>query len=253
MTRLARAFRQKTFISYLVGGDGGIQQSAECCLALIEGGVDVLEIGYPFSDPVGEGPAIVQAQARAMSQGVTLDDVCEVVRLVRLNSDVPIVLMGYYNPLLQRRDAYRKFQQAGVDGLLVVDLPPEEASVHCETCRAVGLDTIFLATPDITNDRLDRVVEHSTGFLYYVCRKGTTGVRSGAPPGLATNLERIRHKTRMPVAVGFGIGSRSTALEVLPHAEGFVVGSAFVNCVNQGGGPNELRELAKMIDPRGVS
>jgi tryptophan synthase alpha chain len=213
--------------------------------------VDLLEIGLPFSDPAAEGSVISRAVAETLRQGIGSDAVCEVVRRVRENTEVPIVIMGYYNPLLSRPDLYQKFSLAGADGLLTVDIPPEESATYCARATAAGLETIFLAVPGMTAERIQRVAAQCKGFLYYVCRRGTTGVRAGLPPDLASNLAQVRRASSLPTAVGFGIGSRESAQEALRHADGFVVGSAFVDCLLQGGGPAELEQLAKTIDPRG--
>jgi tryptophan synthase alpha chain len=251
MNRIEKAFCRPAFVGYLVGGHGGIAHCAECCLALIRGGVDILEIGLPFSDPTAEGPVISRALAETLRKGVGSDGVCEVVRQVRERSEVPIVVMGYYNPLFSRPDLYQKLALAGADGLLIVDLPPDEAASHCARAEASGLETIFLAVPGMSSTRLQSVAARCKGFLYYVCRKGTTGVRADPPPDLASNLEEVRKYSSLPRVVGFGIGSRPSAQEALRHAEGFVVGSAFVDCLLKGGSPAALEQLARTIDPRG--
>jgi tryptophan synthase alpha chain len=247
MSRIATAFEQQAFVGYLTGGE-----PVECYHALLRGGVDLLEIGIPFSDPIGEGPVIQQAMERTLAAGTSTASVLDLVAELRQQSEVPIVVMSYYNPIYSEGAAfYQEAAAVGVDGVLVVDLPVEEAVEHVRNARENGLDTIFLATPGMSAARLTTTLQVVSGFLYYACRQGTTGVQQQLPTDITTNLDRLKAATDLPVAVGFGIGDQASAAAVLRHADGFIVGSAFIDRLNQGGGPDDLYQLARQIDPRG--
>ncbi len=252
MSRIDSAFvGRKPFIGYLTAGDGGIDFTVEACLALVEGGVDLLEIGVPFSDPVADGPAIQRAVVRALERGTTPLDVLTVGERIRARSDVPLLLFSYYNPILSAgADYLKRATESGYDGILVVDLPPEEAGGHRRACASANLDPVFLVSPNTPTERVRKISECSSGFLYYVTRKGTTGVRKGLPEGYAEDVRRVKDNTPLPVASGFGIADRESAARALEPVDGFVVGSAFVKRVGEGARPEELTQLAREIDPR---
>ena len=232
------------YIGYLCA-DEGIEEMA---LALIEGGVDCLELGIPFSDPIADGPVIQDAAALALQRGMTPLKVLSIVKKIRKESRVPIILFTYLNPLLSAGESYlEEARNAGVTGILVVDLPFEVAGEHIERCRAVGLDTIFVIAPSTSDERMKQICAACTGFIYYACRKGTTGVQSGLPGDLVGNMARIRKVSSLPVAVGFGIASAKDAGEVLKVADAFVVGSYFVKAVLGGVSPKELTQLARNL------
>lgn len=248
MSRLLEALKSKRFIGYVTGG---VESSVDAALAQIEGGVDLLEVGLPFSDPVADGPVIQEANQRALKEGATPQSVLESIKKIRERSNIPIVLMTYYNPLLKGGPAfYQQMALAGVDGLLVVDLPPEEASEHCRLAKMSGIDLIFLVSPTTSDERLKLVASLSTGFIYYACRKGTTGMRNHLPDDVNDQIQRIKAVTTLPVVIGFGIADRASAAAALEVAEGFVVASAFIHHLNKGGEPQQLNAIAKSIDPR---
>ena len=257
MDKMNRVFAsKKPFIGFLVGGDGGLEYSVNCALALIEGGVDILEIGFPFSDPVADGPVIQRAAQRALSARTDKHTMLEIGRRLRSKSDVPLILFSYYNPLLQAGPTYLKeLKSAGFDGVLVVDLPfflaGKEGDVFLETMKEAELHPIFILTPSTKEKRIAQIASYSTSFLYYACRKGTTGVRSGLPDDLKAQFKKMRHMApKVPIVVGFGIAERHSACQVLDVADGFVVGSQFVKLMEKGADPEELKACAISIAPR---
>jgi tryptophan synthase alpha chain len=230
-----RAKQAKGLIVYLTAGDPTLDATGELLLALDRAGVDVIELGVPFSDPLADGPVIQRASERALRGGTTLRKILDQFPSWRKAVATPVILFSYYNPILQY--GLEKFAaaaaQAGVDGALVVDLSPEEAENYIRAMRARNLDTVFLASPTSTDARLERVVECSTGFLYLVSRTGVTGERSDLTTSLPLLAERARRFTRLPLAVGFGISTAAQVREVQAHAEAAVVGSAVVHAIEE--------------------
>jgi tryptophan synthase alpha chain len=217
-------------VAYLTAGDPTLAASEEIILAAAEAGADVIELGVPFSDPMADGPIIQRASERALQSGTTLAGVLSLAARVRAKTDVPLVVFSYYNPILQA--GLQKFASeaasAGIDGVLVTDLTPEEAGDHRAAMRSRGLDTIFLAAPTSTEARLSRIAAATTGFLYLISRTGVTGVRDALPEDLPALVRRARAATSLPIAVGFGI-SLPTHVSVLGGiADAAVVGSALV-------------------------
>lgn len=245
---------KQTFVGFVTGGDGGINYCIDSCAALVEGGVDILEVGLPFSDPVADGPIIQRASKRSLEEGTTPALILEIAQGIRAHTDVPLILFTYFNPLLKKGDGYLKeLQSAGFSAVLVVDLPPPlegGPQPFFHSIKAAGLHPIFLASPSTDERRLSGIAEISEGFLYYACQKGTTGIREALPNDFAFHLSRIRQTVRLPVAAGFGIGDRKSAKAALEHADGFVVGSAFVKMMENCADPEELQRLARSIDPR---
>ncbi len=218
-------------VTYLTAGDPDPGTSARLFGGLAKAGADLIEIGMPFSDPMADGPVIQEAGQRALKQGMTLRRTLALVRdLRRADEATPIVLMGYYNPIYRYGPA--SFAQdaaaAGVDGVIVVDLPPEEDAELTGPARAAGLDLIRLATPTSDGRRLPLIVEHASGFIYYVAVAGITGTRSADAANVAAALARLRRFTQLPVAVGFGIRTPQQAAEVARVADAAAVGTAFV-------------------------
>jgi tryptophan synthase alpha chain len=241
MSRLASAFararaqNRAAFIAYLCAGDPDFESSLEACRAAIAAGVDILELGVPFSDPLADGPTNQQAAQRALEGGMTAERVLELVRRIRAQSEVPIVFYTYYNLVFANGvDAYvRAARAAGVDGMLTLDLPPEEADELGAAARAHGLDTVCIVAPTTPDARLPKIAAAATGFIYYVSREGVTGVRAQLATGIAAAVERIRRHTDLPVVVGFGIATRAHVAQVAACADGVVVGSALVNIVRE--------------------
>jgi tryptophan synthase alpha chain len=217
-------------IAYITAGDPSLEASARIVVAAAEAGADIIELGVPFSDPVADGPVIQRASERALRSGTTLAGVLELVRNLRSHTDVPLVLFSYFNPILQM--GLQKFAEsaasAGADGVLTTDLTPEEADEYRATVQAQTLDTIFLAAPTSTDQRLARIAAASTGFLYLVSRTGVTGEREALPEGLPALVRRIRNFTPLPIAVGFGISLPSHVSVLGGIADAAVVGSALM-------------------------
>jgi tryptophan synthase alpha chain len=228
-----RAARRAAFVAYVCAGDPDFETSVEVCRALLAGGVDILELGVPFSDPLADGLTNQLAAQRALEGGMTAARVFELVRRIRSFSEAPIVFYTYYNLVFANGvDAYvRDARAAGVDGILTLDLPPEEAGEVVAAGRAHGVDTVFIIAPTTPDARISRIAEATTGFLYYVSREGVTGVRDQVAGNIPDALRRIRACTDLPTVVGFGIGTRAQVAEVAAHADGVVVGSALVNCI----------------------
>src|SRR5579862_1470280 len=235
--RISRTFRalagagELGLIAYITAGDPSLDASAQIVLAAAEAGADIIELGVPFSDPVADGPVIQRASERALRAGTTLLGVLQLVRTLRARTDVPLVLFSYFNPILQM--GLQKFAEsaasAGADGVLATDLTPEEADEYRVTMQAHGLDTIFLAAPTSTDQRLARIANACTGFLYLVSRTGVTGAREALPEGLPQLVRRIRNITTLPIAVGFGISLPSHVSVLGGLADAAVVGSALMS------------------------
>ena len=237
-----RAQGRAGLVAYLTAGDPDPETSARLFGGLAAAGADLIEIGMPFSDPMADGPVVQQAGQRALKAGMTLRGTLALVRGLRRRDDAtPIVLMGYYNPIY-RRGAERfvgEAAEAGVDGLIVVDLPPEEDAELAGPASRAGLDVIRLATPTSDDRRLPRIVADASGFLYYVAIAGITGTRPADAAAVAAAVARLRRFTPLPVAVGFGIKSPEQAAAVARAADAAVVGSSLV------------QRLALNLDPDG--
>jgi tryptophan synthase alpha chain len=240
-TRIATQFSQlrarhaKGLIVYMTAGDPTLDATGELLLALDRAGVDVIELGVPFSDPLADGPVIQRASERALRSGTTLRRILARFPDWRRTVHAPIILFSYFNPLLQY--GLEKFTadaaRAGVDGALVVDLSPEEAGHYVQAMRAQNLDTVFLASPTSTNARLKRAAQLSTGFLYLISRTGVTGERSEIASSVGPLAERARELTSLPLAIGFGISTPAQVREVQFHADAAVVGSAVVHAIEK--------------------
>jgi tryptophan synthase alpha chain len=224
-------------VAYITAGDPSLDASEKIVLAAAESGADVVELGVPFSDPVADGPTIQRASERALRSGTTLAGVLDLVRRLRARTQVPLVLFSYFNPILQT--GIEKFADAavsaGADGVLATDLTPEESAEYRTALSSRGLDTIFLAAPTSTDERLKLIASVSSGFLYLISRTGVTGARESLPEELPALVRRVRRFTPLPVAVGFGI-SLPTHVTVLGGiADAAVVGSAIVAEIERAG------------------
>ncbi len=239
MSRIAQTFartrhqNRAAFVAYVCAGDPDFDTSLAVCRALVSNGVDILELGVPFSDPLADGLTNQLAAQRALESGMTAARVFELVRRIREFSQVPIVFYTYYNLVFSNGvDGYvRQAREAGVDAILTLDLPPEEADEMLAACRKHGVETVFIVAPTTPDERIGRIASAATGFLYYVSREGVTGVRDRVASNIPEALARIRAHTKLPTVVGFGIGTRAQVAEVAAHADGVVVGSALVNCI----------------------
>lgn len=248
-----KAENRAGLVTFVTAGDPNAETFADILAALPEAGADIIEVGMPFTDPMADGPAIEAADLRALAAGMTLPKVIELVRGFRAKDDAtPIVLMGYFNPIyaygVERfvKDA----REAGVDGLIVVDVPPEEDAELGEPARAAGLHMIRLATPTTDEARLPAVVNGASGFIYYVSVAGITGGAAGDVKAVGAAAERIRAACGLPVAVGFGIRTPEQAAAMAREADGVVVGSAIVSLIGEAaarGDTNIAEQAATLV------
>lgn len=253
MSRLDEAFRQAraqgraAFIPYLTAGFPDPDGFLELARDLLEV-ADVLEVGLPYSDPLGDGPTIQRSSERALKQGVSTETTMALIKELRRNSDRPIVCMTYYNPIYCCKGGERGFLEAlkrsGADGVILPDLPPDEAGTLIGIARELAVDTIFLIAPTTTEARLKLVTEACRGFVYAVSVTGVTGARETLPEDVVDLVARARAASPLPVAVGFGIASARTAKAVAEVADGVVVGSALVTAAERGGARELATELA---------
>lgn len=251
MSRIENKFSElrkkgdKALIVYLTAGDPSIEVTEELIPALAAAGVDVFEIGVPFSDPTADGPVIQAAAQRALKKGATLKKVLDMIKRVRERSEIPIVLFGYYNPIFShgREKFAESAKDAGVDGVLVVDLPPEEAWELRRHTDPVGIDFISLIAPTTDDKRIKKITAGARGFIYYISVTGVTGTKKPVVGDIEKDVVRIRHFSSLPVAVGFGISTARQAAEIAPLADGVVVGSAFVQMIKENSWRDDLIPL----------
>lgn len=243
MTRIDDTFARlkaegkKAFVAYIMGGDPDQATSLAVMKGLPGAGVDIIELGMPFTDPMADGPTIQAAGQRALEGGMTLDKVLAMVRAFReADKTTPIVLMGYYNPIYSRGVArfLHEAVAAGIDGLIVVDLPPEEDDELCIPAQKAGINFIRLATPTTDDKRLPKVLQNTSGFVYYVSITGITGAAAAQAADVAPEVARIKRSTDLPVIVGFGITTPEAAKAIASVADGCVVGSAIVKDIGAG-------------------
>jgi tryptophan synthase alpha chain len=247
--KLASEGRQ-ALIPYVTAGDPYADVSVELMLAMARAGADVIELGVPFSDPMADGPVIQRASERALAKGITLTHVLEMVRAFRLEDEgTPVVLMGYANPIerfgLERFVAEAK--AAGVDGVLVVDYPPEECEAFATLMKAQGMDPIFLLAPTSTDERVERLGRLASGYVYYVSLKGVTGAGHLDTSAVAAAMPRLRQHVKVPLGVGFGIRDGATAAAVARHADAVVIGSALVQLIEVQSRDNVAIQAAAFI------
>jgi tryptophan synthase alpha chain len=254
MTRIDAKFAQlksegkKAFVAYIMAGDPNFDTSMEVLKGMPAAGVDVIELGIPFTDPMADGPTIQLAGQRALEAGQTLQKTLDMATEFRKTDDTtPIVMMGYYNPIYNR--GVDKFlvdaKAAGVDGLIVVDLPPEEDEELCIPAQKAGLNFIRLATPTTDDKRLPKVLTNTSGVVYYVSITGITGAAEAQAGNVGPEVARIKAKTDLPVIVGFGIKTPDAAENIAAVADGAVVGSAIVDLIGKGKSPAEVLEFVK--------
>lgn len=259
MNRIERRFRElaargeKAFIPFIEAGDPTLEFTGRYVLALEQVGADVVELGVPFSDPLADGVVNQEAAQRALRHHVTLKDILGLVETLRQQSNIPILLFTYYNPVL----AYgidklaKDGASAGVDGILCVDLPPEEAGEYIRAFRGAGLSTVFLLAPTSTDERIELIAKSSTGFVYYVSRTGVTGERENIEDAVRGMVGKIKAHTDLPVAVGFGVSKPEHAREIASYADGVVVGSAIVRLIGELGdredAPEKVGEFVRTL------
>jgi tryptophan synthase alpha chain len=240
MSRLQKVIRdrqeagQKSFVAYITAGDPNLQETMDIALTLAEAGVDIIELGVPFSDPLADGPTNQRAAERALASGTSLHKILDQIALFRQKNDqTPIVIFSYLNPIycMGFEVFADKAQAVGADGVLVVDFPPEEADAYRQTMHARALDTVFLASPTSDERRLLHVDEQSSGFVYYVSRTGVTGMQSQLSQSLDHEMELVKRLVKKPVMVGFGISDQNQAVAAARLGDGIIIGSAIVKII----------------------
>lgn len=256
MTRIDDRFAQlkaegrKAFVTFTMAGDPNYETSLEVMKGLPAAGADIIELGIPFTDPMADGPTIQLAGQRALDGGMTLDKTLEMVREFRKgDTTTPIVFMGYYNPIYHMGVAafLAEAVDAGIDGLIVVDLPPEEDDELCVPANAAGLNFIRLATPTTDDKRLPKVLENTSGFVYYVAITGITGAAAANADDVAPDVARIQAASGLPVCVGFGITTAQNAKSIAGVADGAVVGSAIVERIGRGDSAADVLAFVKEL------
>ena len=256
MSRIANKFadlkskEQSAFVSYIMAGDPNYDTTLEIMKGLPDAGVDIIETGAPFTDPMADGTTIQLAGQRALAGGMTLKKTLKMVSSFRENNnDTPVVLMGYYNPIYSHgvEDFISDAKNAGVDGLIVVDLPPEEDDELCIPAKNLGLDFIRLATPTTDTQRLPKLLPNTSGFIYYVAVTGVTGAGSANAAEVGTEIKRIKESTDLPIVVGFGINTPEAAYDMALHADGAVVGSAIVSKIAAGDSVSDVLKFVKSL------
>ncbi len=237
-----RKDRKKALVAFVTAGDPDLDTTYRAILALEKGGADIIELGVPFSDPMADGPVIQKASERALAKGVTLKKIFHLVARIRKVSKIPILLMGYYNPILSYGAAAyaRDAAFAGVDGSIVVDLPPEESSELDGELKKKKIDLIYLLTPTSDEDRIRKVVSRCRGFIYFVSITGITGAKLRSESEIRKQVSKIRKHTRTPIAIGFGISKPEQARLMSKIGDGIVIGSALVDLIFRNSGSKKL-------------
>ena len=249
MSRIAGCFARATaegraaFIPFITAGDPTLSRTLQLMHALADAGADLIELGMPFSDPMADGPVIQAASERALQHGFGLEGPLDLVRRFReTRPDAPVILFGYYNPIYRfgEEKLVSEAEEAGLDGFLVVDLPPEEGGELRTASSAAGLDVIYLVAPTTPDDRIAEIVAQASGFIYYVSVTGVTGARAALSTTIARDVNRIKKYSKLPVAAGFGISTPKQAAEAAHTADGVVVGSALVKMIGELGDNDEM-------------
>jgi len=256
MTRITKVFQklrtnnEKALIPYITSGDPSLELTKKLIFQLEESGADIIELGVPFSDPTADGPTIQRASERALANNVSLKDVLNLVREIRTYTEIPIILFGYYNPFFTygverfSRDA----REVGVDGILIVDLPPEEVDELKVYIDKAGLDIIFLLTPTSNDERINLITKKAGGFIYYVSVTGVTGARTNLDSHIEKYVSKVKTFTDLPVGVGFGISTPEQAGIVAKWADGVIVGSAIVKIIEENlNKPDMIKTIGRFV------
>jgi len=237
-----KTLKKKAFIAFITAGDPNLKVTEELVCSFEGVNVDIVELGVPFSDPLADGPTIQAASRRALAKGVTLKKILNTVKNIRVKTDIPICLMTYYNPVFHYGE--KKFvedvKKCGVDGLIIPDLPYQEAKVLIESARKHDVATIMFLTPTTTEKRMKEVVKAATGFIYYVSLTGVTGERKSLPSDIAGHIKSARKVSKKPICVGFGISNAEQVKAMSKIADGVIVGSAIVNEINKNVGKKDI-------------
>jgi len=248
--RKLKSRRKKAFIAFITAGDPNLKKTEELVLAFERSGVDIVELGVPFSDPLADGSTIQASSQRSIEKGTTLNKILQTVRRIRQRSQIPIALMTYYNPILHygEDNFIRKAKQCGVDGVIIPDLPPEEAKGIMRSAKAHDLATVFFLAPTTTRQRMKKIVKASTGFVYYVSLTGVTGARKGFSTSNTGNIRTAQKITKKPVCVGFGVSTPSQVRLIAKIADGVIVGSAIVDQIHKNRGKkNLIRNVSRFV------
>ena len=257
MSKISRTFEKlrsegrKALIPFITAGYPDINTTEKFIYELEKSGADLIELGVPFSDPMADGPVIQMASERSLANGTNLKTILELVKKVRKKTEIPIILMGYYNPffIYGLKRISRDAKDAGVDGFLIVDLPPEEAGEMKAQTDSAGLDIIFLLAPTSDDKRINLITKNGTGFIYYVSLTGVTGIRSELDRDIRKQIKKIRRKTRLPIGVGFGISSPAHAKRVAKWADAVVVGSAIIKIVENSSSKKQMvQRVGKFVN-----
>ncbi len=255
MSRIQKRFdwlkskSEKALVAFITAGDPDLATTQELFSAIEEGGADIIELGVPFSDPLADGPVIQAASQRSLKSGTTLKKIIQLVHDIRQSSQLPIVLMTSFNPVfVYGQEAFVKDSvEAGVDGVIIPDLPPEEAEDFDALAQAQALDVVYLLAPTSTPDRIEMVGTKSRGFIYYVSLTGVTGARDALAKGVEEKVTRIKQATSLPVLIGFGISGPEQAKAASGFSDGVIVGSAIVRMIEETQEPAERKEKLKVF------
>jgi tryptophan synthase alpha chain len=245
-----KAAGQKGFIAYITAGDPDLETTRKLVLEFERIGVDLVELGVPFSDPLADGPVIQRAAERALKHGTSLSQVLATVKRIREESEIPMILFTYFNPVhyVGIEHFVAQASESGVDGSLVLDLPPEESKDYKTLMDMKDLCTVYLLAPTSTDDRIELISKYSTGFIYYVSREGVTGMQEAMAGGIDSMVDKIRSRSSRPVAVGFGIATPKLASEVAAYADAVVVGSAIVKKIEeQASSPDLVEKVSEFV------
>jgi len=254
MNRIEKKFKelreknQAALVLYITAGDPDLETTEQIILTLADAGADIIELGIPFTDPTADGPTIQAASMRALKNRFNLEDIFTMVERVRSQSRIPLLLFSYYNPIFKfgEERAVSLAQESGVDGMLIVDLPPEESKNLRKLCRRAGLDLIHLATPTSDQSRLKLIAKSSSGFIYYVSVTGITGARADLPADIKDHINLIKQVSDLPIAVGFGVSNPAQAKMLAQIADGVVIGSALVSIIEKfSASPDLLPQIRK--------
>ncbi len=256
MNRIAKKFKdlkakkQKAFIAFLTAGDPSLSMTEKHVLSLAQSGADIIELGVPFSDPMADGPTIQAASYRALQAGTDLKGILDMVKRVRRTCDIPIALMTYYNPVFHFGDKklVTAAKKAGVDGLIIPDLPPEEAQDLIAAALKEDIATVFFVSSTTRPDRQKQIVRAASGFIYYLSLSGVTGARTTLPANIKQNVQALKKLTQTPVCVGFGISRPQQVRDIAAFADGVIVGSAIVKRIAQAGkGPSAVKQVSDFV------
>ena len=237
-----QAQKKKAFIAFVSAGDPNLKTTEELVLAFNDANVDIVELGVPFSDPLADGPTIQAASLRALKKGASLEKIFTSVKNIRKNCEIPLALMTYYNPIFHygEEKLIQRAVEVGVDGVIVPDLPIQEAQSFIKLAKKINLKLIFFVSPTTSRERMESIVKASTGFIYYVSLTGVTGERKSLPNTIVKNVRLVKSMTKTPVCVGFGVSTSQHVKSISTFSDGVIVGSAIVKEIQKNAGKKDL-------------